>query len=127
MTNILWLRRDLRRRDHPALAAASEDGPVLPLYVADPRAAEVSAVRWKGLAGVLEELRESYDGALVVRVGDPARVVPQVALEVGASAVHVTPDFTPGGIRVDEQVGVTIDQSELSLFDAKTHKNILFN
>ena len=108
MTSVLWLRRDLRRRDHPALAAASEEGPVLPLYVADPRTAATSPVRWKGLKGVLEELRGSYDGALVVRVGDPARVVPEVAREVRASAVHVTPDFTPGGVRADEQVAAAL-------------------
>ena len=35
MTSILWLRRDLRRTDHPALAAAADDGPVLPLFVLD--------------------------------------------------------------------------------------------
>ena len=108
--SVLWLRRDLRRQDHPALAAASEDGPVLPLYVVDPRLADTSPVRRKALAGVLDELRESYDGALVVRVGDPARVVPHVAREVGASAVHVTADFTPGGIRLDGRVGAALEK-----------------
>ncbi len=36
MTVILWLRRDLRLADQPALAAAVESGaPVLPVYVLD--------------------------------------------------------------------------------------------
>ena len=32
---LLWLRRDLRRADHPALVAAHEDGPVVPLPAND--------------------------------------------------------------------------------------------
>ena len=35
---LLWFRRDLRLRDHPALAAASSDGEeVLACFVLDPR------------------------------------------------------------------------------------------
>ena len=35
-TAVLWLRRDLRLRDHPALHAAAADGPVVALFVLDP-------------------------------------------------------------------------------------------
>ncbi len=34
--SILWLRRDLRWSDHPALAAAHAAGDVVPLFVVDP-------------------------------------------------------------------------------------------
>ena len=40
MTSVLWLRRDLRRRDHPALLAAREaagDGDLVVAFVVDPR------------------------------------------------------------------------------------------
>ena len=103
-TSILWLRRDLRRHDHPALAAAAERGDVLPLYVADPRLALLSPVRWRGLEGVLGDLREAYDGALVVRLGDPVDVVARVAAETGARSVHVTPDATAAGRHTDAAV-----------------------
>ena len=43
--SVLWLRRDLRRADHPALVAAASEGPVLPLVVID-------ATLWEG-AGVV--------------------------------------------------------------------------
>src|SRR5436305_869539 len=36
VTSVLWLRRDLRLDDHPALHAAGNDGPVLALFVLDP-------------------------------------------------------------------------------------------
>ena len=41
MTSIVWFRRDLRLRDHPALTAAHADGPVLGLFVLD-------RVLWQG-------------------------------------------------------------------------------
>ena len=42
--SVLWLRRDLRRADHPALVAAASEGPVLPLVVID-------ATLWEGGGG----------------------------------------------------------------------------
>ena len=32
---IVWFRQDLRLADQPALAAALDDGPVLPVFVLD--------------------------------------------------------------------------------------------
>ncbi|MEO7071291.1 MAG: deoxyribodipyrimidine photo-lyase, partial [Nostocoides sp.] len=37
MTSLLWLRRDLRRTDLPALGAAAVDGPVVATFVLDER------------------------------------------------------------------------------------------
>ena len=34
---VVWLRRDLRLADNPALAAAAARGPVVPVFVLDPR------------------------------------------------------------------------------------------
>jgi deoxyribodipyrimidine photo-lyase len=34
---VLWLRRDLRLRDNPALHEAAQDGPVVALFVLDPQ------------------------------------------------------------------------------------------
>jgi deoxyribodipyrimidine photo-lyase len=32
---LLWVRRDLRLRDNPALTAAAHEGPVIPVYILD--------------------------------------------------------------------------------------------
>jgi len=62
MTSVLWLRRDLRLGDHPALAAAHDAagaGGVLPVFVADPTllasagTARVAALH-EALAGACE-------------------------------------------------------------------------
>lgn len=100
-TSVMWFRRDLRLGDHPALQAAAADGPVVPLFVLDPRLAG-SGRRWERLLASLTALREETDGALVIRQGDPAEVVAQVAAEAGASQVHISTETTPYGRRRDE-------------------------
>ena len=103
--SLLWVRRDLRRRDNPALNEAAADGPVLPLFVLDPRLWDASGdVRRAWLLRSLRALDASFDGALVVRSGDPRTVVPAVAAEVGADRVHVAADFGPYGAARDAEV-----------------------
>jgi len=110
MTSILWLRRDLRLRDLPALGAAHESsggstGGVLPVFVLDPALlATAGPVRTTGLHEALTAVAEAYDGALVVRVGHPVDVIPALAGEVGATSVHISADAAPYGRRRDAAV-----------------------
>jgi deoxyribodipyrimidine photo-lyase len=105
---VLWFRRDLRLCDHPAArAAAAEAGAdgVVPLFVVDPalwRPAGPPRTAW--LVRSLRALDAALGGNLVVRTGDPAAVVPQVADDAGAAGVHVTADAGPYGRRRDEAV-----------------------
>ena len=107
MSSLLWLRRDLRLGDHPALLRAREDadGDLTVLFVVDPALwAKVGPVRTAWLAATLRALDEDLDGRLTLRVGDPAVVVPDVARETAATGVHVTRETTPYGARRDQQV-----------------------
>ncbi len=108
MTSILWLRRDLRLRDLPALGAAHEasgDRAVLPVFVADPTLlASSGPVRVRCLVEALTAVQDAYDGALVVRHGRPEEVVPALAREVGARSVHVSGETTPYGRSRDARV-----------------------
>ncbi|MGK5112863.1 cryptochrome/photolyase family protein [Geodermatophilus sp. CPCC 205506] len=106
---LLWFRRDLRLADHPALLAARDaagpDGAVLPLFVVDPRLWDpAGGPRRRFLLDCLADLDASLDGALVLRSGDPARVVPELVREVGATSVHVSADAGPYGRRRDADV-----------------------
>jgi deoxyribodipyrimidine photo-lyase len=108
-TALLWFRRDLRLGDHPALLAAVDaagpDGAVLPVFVFDDRLYGPSGdPRRRFLHDCLAELDASMDGALVRRHGDPTRVLPELAAEVGAVSVHVTADAGPYGRRRDQGV-----------------------
>jgi deoxyribodipyrimidine photo-lyase len=108
-TSLLWFRRDLRLGDHPALLAAVDaagvDGDVLPVFVVDPRLWDpAGAPRRQFLRDCLDALRESLGGALVLRSGDPAAVLPALVREVGAESVHVSADAGPYGRRRDSAV-----------------------
>jgi deoxyribodipyrimidine photo-lyase len=95
----MWFRRDLRLRDNPALAAAAaHDGRVVPLFVLDDRLWGPSgAVRRAYLGDSLRALDTALGGALVVRHGDPAHVLPEVVAAADADAVHISEDFGPYG------------------------------
>jgi deoxyribodipyrimidine photo-lyase len=117
MNAVLWLRRDLRRRDLPALGAAADgagDGEVHALFVIDP-------VLWDGcgpvrrgwLAASVRAAAASYDGRLTVRVGDPVSKVAAFATEVGAGSVHVSAETTPYGARRDERVRARLAERDV--------------
>ena len=104
---VLWFRRDLRLDDLPALRAAADAGTdgVVALFVADPALlGPAGPNRRRFLTRALAALDTELAGALVVRRGDPARVVPAVAAEVGATVVTATADFGPYGAARDAAV-----------------------
>ena len=95
--SVMWFRRDLRLADNPALvsAIASADDGVVPLFVVDDRLWKRSgAPRLAYLCDSLRSLRERI-GGLVIRHGDPASEVPEVAGSVGAVSVHIADDWAP--------------------------------
>ncbi|WP_296596397.1 deoxyribodipyrimidine photo-lyase [Phenylobacterium sp.] len=102
MTVILWLRRDLRLHDNPAVAAAMATGqPVLPVHVRDDEDAgghaPGGASRW-WLHGSLESLAADFEARgnrLVLRTGPAAQVLAQLAAEVGARQVVWTRRYEP--------------------------------
>jgi deoxyribodipyrimidine photo-lyase len=101
VTSVLWLRRDLRLRDQPALHAAAEEGPVVALFVLDaallrPAGAPRIAFLYRTLRALDADLRE-HGGQLLVRRGKPENVVPRVVREGDAASVHVSADFGPYG------------------------------
>jgi deoxyribodipyrimidine photo-lyase len=107
--SVLWFRRDLRLADHPALTAAAAEGPVTGLFVIDPRLWDrAGAARRAWVAASVAALRDETGGALVLRVGDPADVVPEVARAVGAGTVHVTGETTPSGRARDARVAAAL-------------------
>lgn len=112
MTSILWFRRDLRLADHPALTEAAASGPVLGLFVIDPVLwSRADGARRAWVAASVQALAAETGGNLVVRYGDPASVVPAVAAEVGATAVHLTRETTPYGLARDRRVAAALDDA----------------
>ena len=105
---IVWLRRDLRLGDNPALTAAARTardrgGSLLPVYVWEPRErrawAPGGAARWwlwQSLRSLDGDLRR-LGSRLHLEHGDPARRVIELAARLSAGAV-----VWAGGLEPDE-------------------------
>ena len=110
-TAIVWLRRDLRTHDHPALSAAAESCErVVPLFVLDRRLLDgrfASGPRTAFMLGCLRELDEQLQalgGGLCLRDGSPEQVLPELAAQLGASEVYWTSDVSPFALERDRRV-----------------------
>lgn len=85
--DLVWLKRDLRLRDHAPLARAAASGPCLCLYVYEPElladatthASHIQFIN-DSLAGLAAELHER-GGALITRVGNLPEVFDQLHAE----------------------------------------------
>ncbi|MEN0020466.1 MAG: FAD-binding domain-containing protein, partial [Planctomycetota bacterium] len=73
---LVWLKRDLRTRDHPALDAALQHGPTAAVYIYEPslwQQPEMSAAHLAFINECLADLRERLDALrvpLIFRVGE---------------------------------------------------------
>jgi deoxyribodipyrimidine photo-lyase len=114
--SLLWFRRDLRVRDHPALAAAAAHARCVPVFVFDERLLTKgrfpSAIRTRFMLGCLAELDTALrerGGKLVIRSGRPEQLVPELCAEVGASDLYFTADASPWARARDQRVIDALD------------------
>ena len=118
---LLWLRRDLRLRDHPALVAAAQADRLTPVFCIDERllnGRHASGPRTQFmlecLADVDGQLRERGNRLFVV-AGDPATELRALAERVGADQLHLTADVGPFGRRRQRQVSDAIGEPGVEL------------
>lgn len=112
---IVWLRRDLRLSDQPAIAEAARQGPVVPVYVLDDE-----TPKHRGMGGAsrwwLHHSLQSLDAALrekgsrlILRKGRSEDVLKAVAEEVGARSVHALHHYEPWWRNAEKAVGKVLD------------------
>ncbi len=78
---------------------------MLACFVLDPRLESPSGPRrLQFLGDSLRELSAALDGRLSITRGRPEELIPQICAAVGASAVHISADFSPFGARRDAAV-----------------------
>ena len=112
--HLVWFRNDLRLADHAALIGAARSGPITALFVLDDETPghwrTGAAQRWwlhHSLAALGRDL-VARGGALVLRRGRADVVVPQVAGEIGAEAVHTLTHYEPGAKAQDAAVAKAV-------------------
>jgi deoxyribodipyrimidine photo-lyase len=109
-TALVWLRRDLRLHDHPALCAAAAHGSVLPVYLHAPEEEAPwkpgGASRWwlhHSLAALEADLAER-GLPLIIRSGDSLESLRALIRETGATAVHWNRLYEPACIARDQRI-----------------------
>jgi len=106
---IIWLRRDLRLSDHPALIAACQSGrPVIPLFIHDDQSEALGAAPKFRLGLALECLSETLEdkGSRLIlrREGDALKVLRDVIKETGAGAVYWSRLYDPAAKDRDSRI-----------------------
>lgn len=114
---LYWFRNDLRLHDNEGFAAAcTQAQQVLPVYVFNPAAfrllptlniRKTGLLRANFLLESVVDLRNSLrarGGDLIVRVGDPARVLADLAEEIDADAVYASKEVTSEETDVESEL-----------------------
>ena len=113
---IYWFRNDLRLRDNEALfSAVSSASEVIPVYVFDPRQFDktklgfrrTGAMRGQFLIQSVVDLRNRLrekGGDLLIRIGDPEKIVAQLAEEYNAEYVFTSKEIAPEETRIESSL-----------------------
>ena len=105
---ILWLSRDFRFQDNPAMLAALRQGPLLPVFVLDGQTrAQGATSRWRlqqALIAFDAELRRRSGHGLTLLEGEADHVLPELIRQTGAVEVHQSDWPAPQMRRVQDRV-----------------------
>ncbi len=117
---LLWIRRDLRLADNPALRAALDaGGTVIPVYIHAPDQdgnwAMGSASRWwlhHSLAALAQALAEK-GSQLLIRTGEVLPTLTALVAETGATAVVWNRVYEPAEIGRDTRIKQSLSEAGL--------------
>lgn len=130
-TIIVWLRRDLRLADNPALSAAVQDAEsVVPVFIWNSQEESPwmpgAASRWWLHYSIvkLDTLLRKRGSRLILRQGNSVDVLALLVRETGASAVYRNRVYEPATIERDKKVQASLTSSgiEVCSFNASLLK-----
>ena len=117
---LVWLRRDLRLADNPALNHALAQGKTpVPVYIDDPEPEPRpgAASRWwlhHSLASLQNNLR-ARGGDLVLLRGDSAEQLQRLAVQTGADAVYWNRLYEPHSVSRDKTLKTKLGEAGLDV------------
>lgn len=125
---LYWFRNDLRLHDNEGFSRAVQQADeVLPVFVFDPQLFDelpdlgfrkADVFRATFLIECVADLRRSLRnrGAhLIVRVGDPAKILAELAQQVGASAIYAGKEVTSEEIDVESTLSKLLKPHNINL------------
>lgn len=103
---LVWLRRDLRLEDNPALFHAAKTGrAVIPFFIDDEPRIGGASRWWRGRSLLaLDAALQALGSRLILRQGDALDQVMSLAQETGADALHVNRRLEPRGLAADAKI-----------------------
>lgn len=117
---LLWHTHDLRLHDHAVLANLTAEDALFPVYCFDPAALQLisyspdtpsftkmGALRFQFLISHLRALRAAYQQRgqnLIVRMGDPAQILPELAAHFEADEVWTSEEVTSEELSTQSRV-----------------------
>lgn len=119
MNNLVWFRNDLRTKDHQPLIEAAK-GNTIGLYCFDPRQfknttygfKKTGSQRAQFLIESVSDLRENLsksDVKLVVRIGKPEEVIPELINELSLEQIFYHGEVTDEEISVEKAIKNSVD------------------
>ena len=116
--SLMWFRQDLRLRDNPALTAAANSGPILPVYILDDTNSAPwqlgAASRW-WLHQSLNALNMQLNNRLMLLRGDPRKLIPALAADYGIEKIFWNRCYEPWRSQRDSELKQTLKDSGLSV------------
>ncbi len=135
---IYWFRNDLRLHDNEGFySAVNASDEIIPVYVFDPRQfaktkfgfRRASALRARFLletVGALRTKMRNKGSDLLIRVGDPEKIIAQLAEDFAASYVYTSKEIAPDETRVESSLSKNLKVSniDIKLFWMNTLENV---
>ncbi|GKV55156.1 deoxyribodipyrimidine photo-lyase [Sporosarcina sp. NCCP-2222] len=130
-TTIVWFRKDLRLHDHPALFEAASLGKVIPVFIWTPEDEKAFSESGPSLWWLHRSL-QTFENRLnrlgvqlVIRKGESANVLAELAKETQADGIFFNERFEPAHRAKDEEA---VDLLRLLDLDVQTFRgNLLFD
>nr|WP_235420883.1 deoxyribodipyrimidine photo-lyase [Jeotgalibacillus soli] len=127
MASLVWIRKDLRLHDHPALHYGIQAGEILPVYIHEENHHKWSigsAQSWF-LHYALQSFQkriEDIGGKLLIKIGDPAKILPKLLKDYSINTILWNRSYEPTNIVMDNSLaeklhneGVTVKTFEGTL------------
>jgi deoxyribodipyrimidine photo-lyase len=118
-TTVVWLGRDLRLDDNPALRDAASAGAVVPVFIWSPAEddgwSEGTAARWwlhRSLESLDHDLRKR-GSRLFIKEGPAAKALVAAAKECGAGTVSWNRRYEPAALRQEASVRSALEAAGL--------------
>ncbi|MEQ9166839.1 MAG: DASH family cryptochrome [Fulvivirga sp.] len=123
---IVWFRNDLRLLDNETLVEAAANFDIVPVYVFDPRHYGVTnlgftkagSFKTKFLIETLVQLKtdlQKIGSNLVIRIGKPEILIPEIANEINAVKVYASKEVTYDEIIIEAALEATLFKNGIAL------------